>query len=49
MTDAVQDDDLYLRFLGSLIEELGAKMYPSVTASVAELISNAWDADAKNV
>ena len=24
-------------------------MYPSVTASVAELISNAWDADAKNV
>ena len=49
MTDTVQDDDLYLRFLGSLIEELGAKMYPSVTASVAELISNAWDADAKNV
>ena len=42
-------DDLYLRFLGSLIEELGAKMYPSVTASVAELISNAWDADAHNV
>ena len=42
-------DRLYLRFLGSLIEELGAKMYPSVTASVAELISNAWDADASNV
>lgn len=49
MTDTVQDDDLYLLFLGSLIEELGAKMYPSVTASVAELISNAWDADAENV
>ena len=44
-----EDDGLYLRFLGSLIEELGAKMYPSVTASVAELVSNAWDADAKNV
>ena len=43
------NDDLYLKFLGSLIEELGAKMYPSITASVAELISNAWDADAKNV
>lgn len=42
-------DPLYLRFLGSLIEELGSKMYPSVTASVAELISNAWDADASNV
>ena len=49
MTDTVQDDNLYLLFLGSLIEELGAKMYPSVTASVAELISNAWDADARNV
>ena len=46
---AHEDDDLHLRFLGSLIEELGAKMYPSVTASVAELVSNAWDADAANV
>ena len=46
---ASSEDTLYLRFLGSLIEELGAKMYPSVTASVAELVSNAWDADAKNV
>ena len=36
-----EEDGLYLRFLGSLIEELGAKMYPSVTASVAELVSNA--------
>ena len=26
-----RDDPLCLRFLGSLIEELGAKMYPSVT------------------
>ena len=44
-----EDNDLYLQFLGSLVEELGAKMYPSVTASVAELVSNAWDADAENV
>ena len=44
-----EDENLYLRFLGSLVEELGAKMYPSVTASVAELVSNAWDADAENV
>ena len=44
-----EGDELYLRFLGSLVEELGAKMYPSVTASVAELVSNAWDADAENV
>ena len=46
---AASEDKLRLRFLGSLIEELGAKMYPRVTASVAELVSNAWDADAENV
>ena len=40
---------LVLRFGGSLVEQLGAQLYPSVTATVAELISNAWDADAKNV
>jgi hypothetical protein len=40
---------LALRFAGSLVEQLGAQLYPSATATVAELISNAWDADAKNV
>lgn len=40
---------LVLRFGGSLVEQLGAQMYPSVTATVAELISNAWDADATRV
>ena len=43
------EDPLVLRFGGSLVEQLGAQLYPSVTATVAELISNAWDADAKNV
>ena len=43
------DDPLVLRFGGSLVEQLGAQLYPSATATVAELISNAWDADAKNV
>jgi len=43
------DDPLVLRFGGSLIEQLGAQLYPSATATVAELISNAWDADAQNV
>lgn len=42
-------EPLKLKFLGSLVEQLGAKLYPSATASVAELISNAWDADANNV
>jgi hypothetical protein len=41
--------DLKLRFGGRLVEQLGAQMYPSATATVAELISNAWDADARNV
>lgn len=40
---------LELRFAGQLVEQLGAQLYPRVTASVAELISNAWDADADNV
>ena len=40
---------LILKFGGSLVEQLGAQLYPRVTASVAELVSNAWDADARNV
>lgn len=40
---------LKLRFLGSLIEQLGAQLYPGATATMAELISNAWDADARHV
>ena len=40
---------LVLKFGGSLVEQLGAQLYPSVTATVAELISNAWDADATDV
>ncbi len=40
---------LKLKFLGALVEQLGAQMYPSATATIAELVSNAWDADANNV
>jgi Histidine kinase-, DNA gyrase B-, and HSP90-like ATPase len=40
---------LVLRFGGALVEQLGAQLYPTATATVAELISNAWDADASNV
>ena len=43
------DEPLKLRFLGALIEQLGAQLYPGTTATIAELISNAWDADANNV
>ncbi|MDE2934179.1 MAG: ATP-binding protein [Chloroflexota bacterium] len=45
----MSDEPLKLRFLGSLVEQLGAQMYPSATATIAELVSNAWDADAENV
>lgn len=40
---------LILRFGGGLVRQLGAQLYPSATASVAELISNAWDANATRV
>ena len=52
MTAAMPTEErgpLKLRFLGSLIEQLGAQLYPGATATIAELISNAWDADARHV
>jgi hypothetical protein len=48
-TEPVAEGPLVLKFGGSLVEQLGAQLYPSVTATVAELVSNAWDADAQNV
>ena len=44
-----EESGLQLKFIGALVEQLGAQMYPSATATIAELISNAWDADARNV
>ena len=43
------DDKLYLRFHGRVIDSLGIQMYQSPVAAVAELIANAWDADATSV
>lgn len=40
---------LELRFHGRVIEHLGIDMYQSPTAAIAELIANAWDADAEAV
>ena len=42
-------EPLRLKFAGALVEQLGAQLYPSATSTVAELISNSWDADARNV
>ena len=40
---------LVLRFAGGLVRQLGIQPYPGATASVAELISNAWDANVAHV
>ena len=43
------DRRLRLRFHGRVIDHLGIDMYQSPVAAVAEIISNAWDADAESV
>jgi hypothetical protein len=40
---------LHLSFHGRIIDSLGIQMYQSPVAAVAELIANAWDADATKV
>jgi len=40
---------LKLQFHGRIIDHLGIQMYQSPVAAIAELVSNAWDADAENV
>lgn len=38
-----------LKFNSKIIDQLGTDMYQHPVAAIAELISNAWDADAENV
>ena len=40
---------LYLGFHGRVIEHLGIQMYQSPVNAIAELVANAWDADATSV
>ncbi len=40
---------LELGFHGRIIEHIGIQMYQSPTAALAEIVSNAWDADATQV
>lgn len=47
MTPPVQK--LHIAFHGRVIEHLGIDMYQSPVAAIAELVSNAWDADATEV
>lgn len=46
MTTSTQ---LHLGFHGRIIEHIGIQMYQSPTAALAEIVSNAWDADATSV
>lgn len=41
--------ELRIKFAGRLIDLLGQQMYGGAVPSVAELVANAWDADAKKV
>lgn len=48
-THAVTLPELKLSFSGRILEHLGLQMYQSPVASIAELVANAWDADASHV
>ncbi len=53
MTNAIRSAEhgrvLRLNYSGRIIDHLGLQMYQSPVAAVAELVANAWDADADNV
>ena len=43
-------EELVLTFAGNIVKHLGVQMYAGrPVPAIAELISNAWDADAKQV
>jgi hypothetical protein len=43
-------DELVLTFAGNIVKHLGVQMYAGrPVPAIAELVSNSWDADAKNV
>ena len=45
-----QPEELVLTFAGNIVKHLGVQMYAGrPVPAIAELISNAWDADAKDV
>lgn len=43
------DKTLRLNYSGRIIDHLGIQMYQSPVAAIAELVANAWDADATRV
>jgi hypothetical protein len=49
MVVTIQSRRLEMRYAGGLVRHLGVQMYSGAVGSVAELIANAWDADATAV
>lgn len=48
-TVSAQKPRLLIRFHGRIIDHLGIQMYESPIAAIAELVANAWDAEAENI
>jgi hypothetical protein len=48
-TDHGESRQLTMRYAGGLVKHLGLHMYSGAVSAIAELIANAWDADASNV
>ena len=49
VAEELDEKKLFLTFHGRIIDSLGIQMYQSPVAAIAELVANAWDADAKQV
>ena len=49
MTDSPNSDRYVMRITRMTVDKLGVRLYDRVSAVVAELIANAYDADAENV
>lgn len=43
------DRKLIMQYAGGLVRHLGLQMYAGAVPAIAELVANAWDADASNV
>jgi len=46
---SAQVKELHLKFHGRILDQFGFQTYQSPTASIAELVTNSWDADALRV
>src|SRR5574341_1284735 len=49
VTNAVPKEEYFLRISRLTVDKLGVKLYDKVSAVVAELVANSYDADAEQV